>query len=44
LEAQGNIQAKLGDEAIKRFQNFLAIIPFSLAALPEQAELKRLGK
>jgi predicted nucleic acid-binding protein len=43
LEAQGNIQAKLGDEAIKRFQNFLAIIPFSLAALPEHAELKRLG-
>jgi predicted nucleic acid-binding protein len=44
LEAQGNIQAKLGEEAIKRFQNFLAIVPFALAALPEKAELKRLRK
>ena len=44
LEAQSNIEAKLGDEAIKRFQNFLAIVPFSLAALPEKEEFKRLGK
>src|SRR5215211_2938019 len=44
LEAQSNIQAKLGEGAIKRYHNFLAIIPFSLASLPEKAELKRLGK
>jgi predicted nucleic acid-binding protein len=44
LEAQNNIQAKLGDEAIKRFQNFLAIVPFSLAALPEKTEFTRLEK
>lgn len=44
LEAQSNIEAKLGDEAIKRFQNLLAIIPFSLASLPDKTELKRLGK
>jgi predicted nucleic acid-binding protein len=44
LEAQNNIQAKLGDEAIKRYHNYLAIVPFSLAALPEKTELKRLGK
>jgi predicted nucleic acid-binding protein len=44
LEAQSNIQAKLGDEAIKRYHNLLAIIPFSLASLPDRAELKRLGK
>jgi predicted nucleic acid-binding protein len=44
LEAQSNIQEKLGEEAIKRLQNFLAIVPFSLAALPDETELKRLGK
>jgi predicted nucleic acid-binding protein len=44
LEAQGNIQAKLGYEASKRFQNLLAIVPFSLAALPGEKELKRLGR
>ena len=44
LEAQSNIQAKFGNEAVKRFQIFLAIVPFSLAALPEKTELKRLGK
>ena len=44
LEAQRNIQAKLGHEAIKRFYDLLAVVPFSLASLPEKAELKRLGK
>ena len=44
LEAQGNIQTKLGDEAIKRYHNFLAIVSFSLAALPDRTKLKRLGK
>jgi len=44
LEAQRNIEEKLGDNALKRYHNFLAIIPFSLASLPEKAELKRLGK
>src|SRR5215216_2102135 len=44
LEAQNNIQEKLGDEVLTRYHNFLAIVPFSLAALPDKAELKRLGK
>src|SRR5688500_5716323 len=44
LEAQSNIQVKLGDEAIKRYHNLLAVVPFSLTALPDKAELKRLGK
>src|SRR6476661_7199168 len=44
LEAQRNIQSKLGDGAIKRYHNLLAVVPFSLASLPETAELKRLGK
>ena len=38
LEAQRNTQAKLGHEAIKRFYDLLAVVPFSLAALPEKAE------
>jgi predicted nucleic acid-binding protein len=44
LEAQSNIRAKLGDEAVKRYHNFLAIVSFSLAALPDRTELKRLEK
>jgi len=44
LEAQSNIQSKLGEEALTRYHNFLAIVPFSLAALPDKVELKRLGK
>lgn len=44
LEAHSNIEAKLDGEAIKRFQNLLAIIPFSLAPLPDKTEFKRLGK
>lgn len=44
LEAQRNIQAKLGEEAMKRYHNLLAVVPFSLASLPNKTELKRLGK
>lgn len=44
LEAQRNIQAKLGDDATRRFYNLLAVVPFSLASLPEKSELIRLGK
>lgn len=44
LEAQRNIQAKLGDEAIKRYHNLLAVVPFSLASLPDKTKLKRLEK
>jgi len=44
LEAQRNIQSKLGEESINRFHNLLAVVPFSLASLPDKTELKRLGK
>jgi predicted nucleic acid-binding protein len=44
LEAQKNIQAKLGNEAIKRFYNLLAVVPFSLASLPNKTDLERLEK
>lgn len=44
LEAQRNIQSKLGDESVKRYHNLLAVVPFSLAPLPDKAELARLGK
>jgi predicted nucleic acid-binding protein len=44
LEAQRNIQLKLGDDAMNRFDNFLAIVPFSLAGLPDQVELSHLEK
>jgi predicted nucleic acid-binding protein len=44
LEAGGNIQAKLGNEAVQRHHNFLAIVSFSLAALPDKKELRRFGK
>jgi predicted nucleic acid-binding protein len=43
LEAQRNIQNKLGDDAIKRFYNLLAIVPFSLASLPARIKLEELG-
>ncbi|MFO7625363.1 MAG: PIN domain-containing protein [Anaerolineales bacterium] len=43
LEVQKNIQSKLGDEAIKRFYYLLAIVPFSLASLPEKAEFEQLA-
>ena len=44
LEAQKNIQSKLGDKAIKRLYNLLAVVPFSLASLPDKAEFARLEK
>lgn len=44
LEAQRNIQAKLGGAAIQRFYNLLAVVPFLLASLPGEAEFKRLEK
>jgi predicted nucleic acid-binding protein len=44
LEAQRNIQKKLGDNALKRFFALLAVVPFALASLPEETELKRLDK
>jgi predicted nucleic acid-binding protein len=44
LEAQRNIRAKLGEEVMKRFYNLLALVPFSLASLPGQTELKRFEK
>jgi predicted nucleic acid-binding protein len=42
LEAQKNIQLKLGEESIRRFYNLLAVVPFSLASLPDKAEIARL--
>jgi predicted nucleic acid-binding protein len=44
LEAQRNVQSKLGEKAIKRFHNLLAIVPFSLAPLPDIEKLARLEK
>jgi predicted nucleic acid-binding protein len=44
LEAQRNIQTKLGDESLRRFYNLLAIVPFYFASLPERPELERLVK
>ena len=44
LEAQRNIQAKLGEESLRRYFNLLAVVPFVLASLPDRAELKRLKK
>jgi predicted nucleic acid-binding protein len=41
LEAERNIQAKLGVGAINRFYNLLAIVPFWLASIPEKPELER---
>jgi hypothetical protein len=43
LEAQRNIQAKLGEGSIRRYFNLLAVVPFALASLPDREELKRLG-
>lgn len=44
LEAQRNIQNKLGSEVLRRFYTLLVIIPFFLAPLPNKAELLRLEK
>ena len=42
LEAQRNIQSKLGDEATNQYHNFLSVVPFSMAILPKENQLKRL--
>src|SRR3970040_2265985 len=44
LEAQKHILSNIGGEAIKRLYSLLAIVPFSLASLPDKAEFTRLGK
>ena len=44
LEAQRNIQSNLGLEAINRFYNMLAILPFTLATLPDKAAFTGLEK
>ncbi|OGD07653.1 hypothetical protein A2899_02825 [Candidatus Amesbacteria bacterium RIFCSPLOWO2_01_FULL_49_25] len=44
LEAQKNIQSKLGDKEIKRLYNLISIVPFSLAPLPNREEFARLEK
>jgi len=44
LEAQRNIQSNLGLEAINRFYNMLAILPFTLATLPDKAAFTELEK
>lgn len=44
LEAQRNIQSKLGDRAMGTFYNLLAIVPFSLAPLPNKDEFAKLER
>jgi predicted nucleic acid-binding protein len=44
IEAQRNIQNKIGADAVKRFYTLLAIVPFSLASVPEKSELDKLEK
>lgn len=44
LEAQRNIQSNLGVEAINRFYNLLAVIPFTLATIPDKAAFTDLEK
>jgi predicted nucleic acid-binding protein len=44
LETQRNIQARFGADAINRFYNLLAVVPFILAILPDENELKRIEK
>jgi predicted nucleic acid-binding protein len=44
LEVQKNIRSNFGVEAINRFYNLLAIVPFKLAPLPDQAEFAPLEK
>lgn len=43
LEAQKNILTKLGSESVQMFYNFLAIVPFSLAPLPDLSQIDKLG-
>jgi len=40
LEAQRNIQNKLGEDALSRFYNFLAVVPFILVPVTEKEELR----
>jgi predicted nucleic acid-binding protein len=44
VESQKNIQSKLGDNEIKKLYSLLAIVPFSLAPLPDKSEFARLEK
>jgi predicted nucleic acid-binding protein len=44
LEAQRNIQVKLGDKAVKSFYTLLTLVPFSLASLPDTDQLEKLEK
>ena len=44
LEAQRNIQSKLGSREMIRFYKLLAMLPFSLAPLPGEDELAKLEK
>lgn len=43
LEAQRNIQTKLGDESLNTLYRFLTITLLVLASVPDRAELERLG-
>jgi len=43
LEAQRNIQTKLGDESLNTFYRFLTVTPLTLASIPGKSELKRIG-
>jgi predicted nucleic acid-binding protein len=44
LEAQRNIQLKLGNEAINTFYRYLVIVPFTLAPLPPKLDLENYEK
>ena len=44
IEAQRNIQSKLGDTALNHFYNLISIVPFSLVSLPGENRLKLLEK
>jgi predicted nucleic acid-binding protein len=41
LEAQRNIQAKLGNEAINTFYRLLVVVPFTLAPIPTKSDLEK---
>ena len=44
IEAQRNIQSKLGDTAVDHFYNLIAVVPFSMVPLPGETRLKQLEK
>jgi hypothetical protein len=44
METQKNMLTKFRGEAIERLYNLLAVVPFPLASLPDQAEFDRLEK